>query len=193
MTVSKSRCGARTTWPIAYAEVAQVSADSAVERSQIVDPDHGRIETRTHAICHHVDRLSSDRRHPGKFRFLGLAAIGMVGSETERDGAVGREWRFHLCSAQRDVETFTPMVRGHWRIENRVHWALDAVFRDDLARLHSGNGPANMAVIRHSARTMLSQASQTPASETAGKKPARITIIWPGSSTAPREMLKGLP
>ena len=40
-------------------------------------------------------------------------------------------------------------VRGHWGIENRLHWVLDVVFRDDQARLRTGHGAKNMAVVRH--------------------------------------------
>ena len=45
-----------------------------------------------------------------------------------------------------------------WPTHHRLHWVLDVVFRDDLARLRSGNGPANMAVIKHTALNMLNQA-----------------------------------
>src|SRR3954452_15661017 len=41
------------------------------------------------------------------------------------------------------------VVRGHWRIENSLHWVLDVVFREDLSRLRKGNGAANIAVVRH--------------------------------------------
>jgi predicted transposase YbfD/YdcC len=40
-------------------------------------------------------------------------------------------------------------VRGHWAIENSIHWVLDFVFREDLARSRTGHGPGNMAVVRH--------------------------------------------
>jgi hypothetical protein len=36
-------------------------------------------------------------------------------------------------------------VRAHWGIENRLHWVMDVVFHDDLMRLRTGSGPANMA------------------------------------------------
>ena len=47
------------------------------------------------------------------------------------------------------------------RIENRPHWILDVVFKDDLTRLRTGHGPANMAVVRHMAVNLLSQATAT--------------------------------
>ena len=109
----------KENWPATYAEVVQAFADPAglsVQRSQIVDADHGRVETRRHAICHEVDWLFSDSRHPDEFRFPGLAAIGMVESETERNGMIVQEKRFYLYSTRLDVETFARVVRGHWGI-----------------------------------------------------------------------------
>ena len=48
--------------------------------------------------------------------------------------------------------------RSHWGIENHLHWVLDVVFHDDLARLRSGHGPANMAIIQHTAMNLLTKA-----------------------------------
>ena len=50
-----------------------------------------------------------------------------------------------------NAKTFARAVRDHWHIENRLHWVLDVVFHDDLARLRSENGPENMAVVKHMA------------------------------------------
>jgi hypothetical protein len=127
----------KENWPATYAEVEAIFATPpaglSIQRSQTVDGEHGRIETRRHAICHDVDWLFSDRRYPGAFHFPGLAAIGMVESETERNGTIERETRYYLCSTRLDVDSFVRVVRGHWGIENRLHWVLDIVFRDDLA------------------------------------------------------------
>lgn len=87
--------------------------------------------------------------------------IGMVESRTERDGKVEQERRYYLCSAKLDAETFARVVRSHWGIENRLHWVLDVVFHDDLARLRTGHGPANMVVVRHIALNLLQQAKPT--------------------------------
>jgi predicted transposase YbfD/YdcC len=133
----------------------------AVERFETVDGDHGRIEVRRHAVCHGVAWLLSDRRYPGEVAFPGLAMIGMVESTTERDGRTSRERRYYLSSAKLDAWTFARAVRGHWGIENRLHWVLDVVFRDDLARLRTGHGPENMAVVRHMAMNLLRRAEPT--------------------------------
>jgi predicted transposase YbfD/YdcC len=150
--------------PLTHAEVAGFFADpplGMVETPQTIDGDHGRIEVRRHSVCHAVDWLFPDRRYADEPAFPGLAMIGMVESETERGGRVERERRYYLGSAKLDAETFARAVRAHWGIENRLHWTLDVVFRDDLARLRTGHGPQNMAVVKHMALNLLHQAKPT--------------------------------
>jgi hypothetical protein len=49
------------------------------------------------------------------------------------------------------------LVRGHWGIENRVHWVLDVVFHEDASRIRTGHAPQNMGVVRHIARNLVRQ------------------------------------
>jgi predicted transposase YbfD/YdcC len=77
--------------------------------------------------------------------------IGMVETRVARNGAIACERRYYLSSTTLDAKTFAMAVRAHWGIENRLHWVLDVVFHDDLARLRSQNEPQNMAVIKHMA------------------------------------------
>ncbi len=147
--------------PATFADVAAFFADpppGMVETCETTDGEHGRIEIRRHTVCHDVGWLLSDRRYPDEVAFPGLAAIGMVETEVERGGKSGRERRYYLASAQLDAGTFARAVRGHWGIENRLHWVLDVVFRDDLARLRTGHGPQNMAVVKHMALNLLCRA-----------------------------------
>ena len=119
------------------------------------DGDHDRIEERHHVVCHKVDWLFSDRRYADEPHFPHLAMIGMVETCVQRNGAVARERRYYLSSTKLDAKTFAAAVRAHWGIENRLHWVLDVVFHDDLARLRSHNGPQNMAVIKHMAMNLV--------------------------------------
>jgi predicted transposase YbfD/YdcC len=150
--------------PALFEDARRFFADPSpgtVHTFQTTDGDHGRIEVRRHAVCHAVDWLFSDRRYPDEPAFPHLAMIGMVESETERDGGVQRERRYCLGSAPLSAETFARAVRAHWGVENQVHWTLDVVFRDDLARLRTGFGPENMAVVKHWALNLLHQAKPT--------------------------------
>jgi predicted transposase YbfD/YdcC len=150
--------------PATFADVAAFFAappPGSLDTLETIGGDHGRIEVRRHAVCHEVGWLLSDRRYPGEVAFPGLAMIGMVESETERGGKVERERRYYLGSALLDAATFARAARGHWGIENRLHWVLDVVFKDDLARLRTGHGPANMAVVKHMAMNLLRHAKPT--------------------------------
>jgi hypothetical protein len=127
--------------PATFEDVEAFFADpppGSLDTFETTDGDHGRIEVRRHAVCHDVAWLLSDRRYPGEVAFPGLAMIGMVESETERGGKVERERRYYLGSARLDAATFARAVRGHWGIENRLHWVLDVVFRTTSP----GCGPA---------------------------------------------------
>jgi predicted transposase YbfD/YdcC len=149
--------------PATFADVDAFFADppAGLDRHQTTDADHGRIEVRRHAVCHDVAWLFSDRRYPDEVTFPHLAMIAMVETETERNGKTARDRRYYLSSARLDAKTFAKAVRAHWGIENRLHWVLDVVFHDDLARLRTGHGPENMAVVKHIAMNLLRAAKPT--------------------------------
>lgn len=154
----------KENWPATFKDVEACFANPPPGTLDIVettDGGHGRIEHRRHAVCHAVDWLFSDRRYPGEPSFPDLAMIAMVEATTERGGKTARERRYYLSSAKLDAKTFAHAVRAHWGIENRLHWVLDVVFHDDLARLRTGHGPENMAVIKHMALNLLRAAKPT--------------------------------
>jgi predicted transposase YbfD/YdcC len=84
--------------------------------------------------------------------------LRLVEALVERDGRATTAKRYYLSSARLDAATFAHAMRAHWGIENRLHWVLDVVFRDDHARLRTGHGPANMATVRHMALNVLRDA-----------------------------------
>ncbi len=71
----------------------------------------------------------------------------MVEAERRVGAAVTRERRYVLTSLT-DAATFGRAVRGHWGIENGLHWVLDMAFREDECRVRAGNGAENFVVLR---------------------------------------------
>lgn len=145
--------------PVLHEDVVAFFNDPPTDMLEVehstTDGDHGRIEQRRHLVCHQVDWLFSDRRYADEPRFPHLAMIGMVETHSERNGTLSHERRYYLSSTPLDAKAFATAVRAHWGIENRLHWVLDVVFHDDLARLRSQNGPQNMAVVKHMAMNLV--------------------------------------
>ena len=164
----------KENWPATLAEVEMLfdkpPSGMAFETHQTVDGCNGRIATRRHSVCYQVDWMTAGRRYPGEPRFPDLAMIGRIDSEVERTGKVERETRYYLSSAKLTAEMFGQAVRAHWGIENRLHWMLDVVFREDLARLRRANAPENMAIVRHTALNLLSKARPTTSFKNRRKK-----------------------
>ncbi len=123
-----------------------------------VDKGHGRIEQREVAVVREVDWLKGDRRFPGELRLPGAATIIRVQSSAELKDRTRDETRFYISSATLAAEQAAAAVRGHWGIENRLHWVLDVDFKEDQSRLRKGHGAKNMAVVRHFALNIVRSA-----------------------------------
>lgn len=124
-----------------------------------LDKGHGRIEERTVTVSREADWLAGDRRFPGELRLPGVTTIVKVRSQTELKDRCRTDTRYYISSATLTAETAAQAVRGHWGIENRLHWVLDVVFADDQARPRTGHGARNMAVVRHFAINLVRAAT----------------------------------
>ena len=76
-----------------------------------------------------------------------LHTIGMVKSVREAGGKTSECKRLFISSLPTNAKTFASAVRGHWGIENRLHWVLDMVFGDDHCRVRKDQGAKNFTVI----------------------------------------------
>jgi predicted transposase YbfD/YdcC len=127
--------------------------DAKVSRDKTVDGDHGRIETRQVTVVHDVEWLRERHDWPG------LKSVVVVESTREVAGKIDREMRLYITSLVLLANQIGPMVRGHWMIENGLHWVLDMIFRDDECRVRTDNAPANFAIIKHIAYNLMRRES----------------------------------
>lgn len=102
------------------------------------DAAHGRKERRRALVAPVKDMA---RKHD----FPGLKAVARITSKRGKDKPVDR---YFLMTQAYSPKNVLDIVRTHWTIENSLHWPLDVVLDEDLARNRKDNGPANLAVLR---------------------------------------------
>ena len=109
----------------------------------------GRRETRTCCVITHPRGIRDARL------WVGLTAIVMVISHREINGEASDEIRYFIGSAAGTAEDYLRWARGHWGIENSLHWVLDVCFREDEQRHWAGNSAQNLAWLRKMALCLL--------------------------------------
>ena len=126
--------------------------DITVSTAHTLEKGHGRIEERRVFATEDIDWIVE------KQQWSGLRSVVMVESEREIIGGVkSTERRFFISSLTADAEQIGAAVRGHWAIENQLHWSLDVSFNEDACRSRSGNAAENLAVVRHIGLNLLKQ------------------------------------
>jgi len=121
--------------------------DNPEAYKQTVEKMHGRIETRTY-------RLLTTFEESLKHGWAGLKAIGMVTSDVIDRDKTRSETRYFIVSFS-SMDKFSTAVRGHWGIENSLHWVLDVTFGEDDCRVRKDHAPANFSLIRKLALNLL--------------------------------------
>lgn len=124
-------------------------AKSPHRRYETQDKGHGREEHR----LYYVAPVPAD--FPQRENWPHLKALGIAINMTERDGKQTSEVRYYILSTYAGGRRFAEAVRGHWSIENNLHWQLDVTFREDDLRIRKGHAPANMSILMRTALTLL--------------------------------------
>jgi predicted transposase YbfD/YdcC len=129
---------------------------------------HGRIEDRYYYLCPLPESISDAPR------WKKLRAIGLAVNVTHRDGREHTEIRYYILSRYLAAGRFADAVRGHWGIENSLHWQLDVTFGEDQCRVRKGSADTNLSILR---RTALSLLKNEPTAKV-GIKNKRLTAAW---------------
>jgi predicted transposase YbfD/YdcC len=146
-------------------------APGTAQYRRTVEKNHGRIEGRQvwavedPVLVAYLDPTGAWPR---------LRSVAMVIAERRIGAEVSRETRYYLSSLPGDATRVGDAVRGHWGIENRLHWVLDIAFREDESRVRQGHADQNFALLRRLALNLLRQ----DPSATMGTKAKRLKAGW---------------
>ncbi len=151
---------------------------AAHSRAEWVEKDHGRIETR-HCVVMDASGVVERRDWPGAKTLVLLESI------REINGVASRERRYYISSLDAGAGRLGRVARGHWGVENGLHWSLDAAYGEDQARMREGNAAENFSILRRITLNLIRQDTSVKA----GVKNRRKVAGWDDGY---REKLLGL-
>lgn len=116
--------------------------------------DHGRYEKRQCRILKAKDVIYEELLS----KWEGLSTLIEISSERIVNDTIYTETRYYIGSRNNKfADYFNAATRGHWSIENRLHWHLDVTFGEDRSRARKGNAPENLNIFRKMALHRVSQ------------------------------------
>ena len=138
----------KTNQAILYEEIKEYFSYAEKEEAkklstyETLEKNHGRIEKRKYWISSDIGYLT------GKEKWKNLKTIGKVESIREMDEKRSFETRYYILDQEMTAEEMSRIVRGHWGIENNLHWVLDVHFREDACKIKAEKAMQNLSLIR---------------------------------------------
>jgi len=128
-------------------ESAQVSNFQGTDYDtyQTEEKGHGRVEKRTYIIIYDTDGIRDNAK------WEKLSAVGTCVRERLEKGKKSVEEHFFITSVVLSARDYAQALRGHWGIENNLHWQLDVCFGEDGNRVADRNAAENLALVRRMA------------------------------------------
>jgi predicted transposase YbfD/YdcC len=135
--------------------------------AKTTNKNHGRIEVRECWAVTEPDFIHYVRNLE---KWKNLRSLVMVTGQRQTSTGTTQENRYFISSLKTPAKQLLKAIRGHWSIENGLHWVLDVAFREDESRVRKDHAPENLAVLRHIALNLLKQVQ--PSNE------ASKTNVW---------------
>jgi predicted transposase YbfD/YdcC len=121
-------------------------------QSGSIEKSGGRVEERSYDLLDAEDL-------PGREEWIGCKCVGRVTRKRTKDGKTSIEVCYYITSLDLNIDRFSKAVRGHWGVENGLHWSLDVIFDEDKHRYQDRIGTANLSLLRKIALAILSKDS----------------------------------
>jgi len=126
--------------PTLYKTLKNISETTApVSQNLTEDISHGRNIRRKVSVFELPDTIKS--LWAKSQRFIKVERSGT------RGGKLYQETAYRLSSRQETAQIFAENIRGHWGIENKLHWVKDVIFKEDKSRLHQFQPMTNFSIL----------------------------------------------
>lgn len=125
--------------------------DIVVRTYRTKSKGHGRLDEHTYYQMEVPKELSS------RNDWEGLNTIGIAVRHSEKNGKETSDVRYYISSLGLGVKKFAKYIRGHWAIENTLHWCLDVTFREDESRVRNRTTANNLAWLKRFTIGLLKQ------------------------------------
>jgi predicted transposase YbfD/YdcC len=141
--------------------------------AETVDGDHGRVETRRVWVTDQLDDWLDARQRQ---RWVGLTSVAVVEAKREVPlKPTSIERRYFISSLPGiDADRMARIIRGHWSVENKLHWVLDVSFAEDQARQRKDHSAENFSRLRRIALNLLRRET----TKKRGIKVKRLNAAW---------------
>lgn len=126
-------------------------ADVAARKHEVTEKSHGR------EVTYWYTQVPVPASLRGREQWAKLKTIGVAVRHSREGDKDTYDTRYYLSSLRMGVKRFADAVRGHWAIENTLHWCLDVTFREDESRLRDRIAGDNVAWLKRFAISLLKQ------------------------------------
>ncbi len=148
-------------------KVASIKDKIKFESSKysVFESEHSRTEQRCYHVLNNISELIDLNQ-----KWSNLDSVVRVEYLRQlKNGKTSLESRYFITSLSKNAEELADYIRGHWGIENQLHWVLDVGFNEDNSRIRKDNAPENLAIIRHIALNLIKK-DRTSSGSIKGKR-----------------------
>lgn len=128
-----------------------IDAEAKPDTYETRERGHGREEYRCYTVLHSTDGIRNAADWPK------LTTVGFCYSQRAVGDVTSEEVRYFIGSRKASAKVYGKALRGHWGIENQLHWQLDVTFDEDQNRVAKRHGAENLALVRRLALSLLKQ------------------------------------
>ena len=135
--------GVKTNQPTLYYEIKSIIADKTKYSSHYttLETNKGRQELRSVTVSNCIEGISKD--------WVGVRQIIGVHREVINKGKKSVETAYFISSRDGNALLYNEGIRGHWEVENSLHWVKDVTFKEDASKIKKGDAPATISTLKN--------------------------------------------